>query len=596
MANAKLVNLEWLQQNVPCQQACPVLTNAGGYVSLIAQGRYEEAYQLAEAPNPLASICGHICAAPCEKACRRGGIDEPVAIRALKRFVAERHGVYSKTGRQRIVSRLRNPRKPTGDRVAVVGGGPAGLSAAWDLAALGYRVTIFEAAPVAGGMLALGIPEYRLPRYVVNSQIEAVISRGVELKTGLRLGRDFSVSDLKREGFQAVFVAIGAHKSRELRIDGIHLDGVLNGVDFLLNANLNYRVNLGRKVLVVGGGNVAIDVARSVIRFDGNGADYQSPEKYLTAAVDVARQAVRMGAEVHLVCLEARDEMPAFSSEVEEAEHEGIAIHNRLGPKRILGEGGRVIGLETIRVKSVFDAAGRFNPAFCPNTEAPMFADTVILAIGQSSDLSWIAPEDEIGVTRQGTIQVERGTLQSTAPGVFAGGDVAFGPRNVIEAVADGRRAAMAIDRYIRAEECPKEPNVSIVVFPSKTYRPPEDFDCIPRQSVPVQPLERRIGVAEVEMGYPEEQARLEARRCLQCWVNTIFEGAQAFGSQCILCGGCVDVCPEKCLELTHFDGGSVMIKDETRCLRCALCERRCPVDCITMESFLCEEASYVRQ
>ncbi|MBI3683878.1 MAG: FAD-dependent oxidoreductase, partial [Acidobacteria bacterium] len=389
----RLVNLEWLEQNVPCFQACPVKTQAGRYCALIAEGRFEEAHALTEEPNPLAAICGHVCAAPCEEACRRGKLDQPVAIRALKRFVAERFGPYSKLGRQRIVARMRAPKKLTGPKVAIVGAGPAGLAAATDLAKLGYRVTIFEAAPVAGGMLALGIPEYRLPRYVIQAQVDAVVSLGVELKLNTRLGREFLLRDLWEQDYAAVFLAIGAHRSRELRLEGADLDGVLHGVDFLLNANLNYRVDLGRKVLVVGGGNVAVDVARSVLRF--NGEEYEEPDRYLHAAFDVARSALRLGArDVSLVCLESRQEMPAFQDEVHEAEREGIVIHNSLGPKRIVGDNGRLTGLETIDVKSVFDALGRFNPEFYPNTEKIIAAETVILAIGQTSDLSFIEPED----------------------------------------------------------------------------------------------------------------------------------------------------------------------------------------------------------
>ncbi|MBI1788969.1 MAG: FAD-dependent oxidoreductase [Acidobacteria bacterium] len=614
----RLVNLEWLEQNVPCFQACPVKTQAGRYCALIAEGRFEEAYTVAEDPNPLAAVCGHICAAPCETACRRGRLDQPVAIRALKRFVAEQFGPYSKLGRQHIVSRMRAPRKLTGPKVAVAGAGPAGLSAAVDLAKLGYRAVIFEAAPVAGGMLALGIPEYRLPRYIIQAQVDFVLSLGVELKLNSRLGRDFFLADLWQEGYAAAFLAIGAHRSRELHIEGAHLDGVLHGVDFLLNANLNYRVDLGRKVVVVGGGNVAVDVARSVLRF--NGAEYMEPDRYLHAAIDAARFALRMGArEVALVCLESRQEMPAFQDEVQEAELEGIVIHNSLGPKRILGENGRVVGLETIAVKSVFDHLGRFNPEFYPNTEETVPAETVILAIGQNSDLSFVQPEDGLALTPRGTIQVDPSTLATSNPRVFAGGDVAFGPRNVIRAVAEGRRAAASIHALITGHKPAPTPSVSVAVFPPGAWKRDLAYESCPRVKVPMLPVERRIGVAEIELGYNTAQAMREGNRCLQCWVNTILEGTEETGSECILCRGCVDVCPEDCLELApaHWltgggqrladeienefqaelgrDGkgiASVMIKNEERCIRCGLCEQRCPVDCITMESFLMESAA----
>ena len=609
----KLVNLEWLEQNVPCFQACPVKTQAGRYCALIAEGRFEEAYAMAEDPNPLAAICGHVCAAPCETACRRGRIDQPVAIRALKRFVAEQFGPYSKLGRQRIVSRMRAPKKLAGPKIAVIGAGPAGLSAATDLAKLSYRVNMFESAPVAGGMLALGIPEYRLPRYIVEAQVDAVLSPGVELKLNSRLGRDFLLRDLWEQDYAAVFLAVGAHRSRALHLDGNDLDGVLHGVDFLLNANLNYRVDLGRKLLVVGGGNVAVDVARSVLRFDSD--DYPQPD--LHAAFDVARSALRMGArEVALVCLEARPEMLAFHGEVEEAESEGIVIHNSRGPKRILGENGRVVGLETVAVKSVFDARGRFNPEFYPSSETTLQAETVILAIGQTSDLSFIEPEDGLVLTPRGTIAVDS-TLATSDPRVFAGGDVAFGPRNVIDAVADGRRAAASIHELLAGGAPAASRSVRIDVFPHGTWKRDQTFESSPRVRVPTQPIDRRIGVSEIELGYTLEQAMREGNRCLQCWVNTIFEGTEESGSECILCGGCVDVCPENCLEIAPADWldadgealalleeqspagvfapgkgfATLLIKNEESCTRCGLCEQRCPVRCITMESFLVEAA-----
>ncbi len=620
----KGVNLEWLRRNIPCQQACPVQTNAGGYCHLIALGRYEEAYALAAQPNPLASVCGHICAAPCEEACRREALDEPVAIRALKRFVSERYGVYSKPGRLITVNQLRTVRRaaeegpPKGD-VAIIGAGPAGLAAAHDLALLGHRPVIFEAAKVPGGMLYLGIPEYRLPRYIIHAQADYIESLGVTFCYGKRLGRDFSLDDLRRQGFRAIFIAIGAHKSRELSIEGVNLDGVFNGIDYLLNANLNYRVDVGDKVVVIGGGNVAIDVARSVLRFQTVDEEYSTAGTMRTA-MDVARSAMRFGAkEVTLACLEPREQMPAFRSEVEDAEREGIFIRDSVGPKRILGQGGVVRGVEFLRVKSVFDADGRFNPTFYPHSEEVIECDTVILAIGQQPDLSFLGEDSGIAATPRGTIAVDPDTLATSAPDVFAGGDVAFGPRNVIAAVADGRKAAASIHRLLTGKS-PAPPEHKIFIFPRGAFQPLDEYDRFPRQPVPALPIERRIGIAEVELGYDEPTARIEASRCLRCWVNTIFEGAEEAGSECILCGGCVDVCPEYCIELVSAERMSaspelagelaaefglpgqgqalageiqaVMIKDETKCIRCGLCERRCPVGCITMESFLESEGA----
>ena len=597
MEQVKLVNPDWLRSNFPCRAACPVGTEAGRYVNLIAQGRYREAYRVAREPNPFASICGRICAAPCEDACRRGKIDAPLSIRALKRFVCERYGVESMidVGRIREIIGPALPRRE--EKVAVVGAGPAGMSAAHDLALLGYRVAVFEAQSVPGGMLRLGIPEYRLPRELVRMEINVILSLGVDLRLNQRMGRDFSLRDL-REGFDAVFLAVGAHKSRDLRIEGVGLDGVLRGVDFLLNVNMGYKVYLGERVVVIGGGNVALDVARTVAR--------QEPPVSLTAArmveaLDVARMAVRFGArEVHVVCLESREEMPADPLEVEEAEKERITLHPRRGPARILGEGGKVAGLETLDVASVFDEAGRFNPKFTPGTERVLPADSIIMAIGQASDLSFLSPEDGLTVTPRGTLQVDRETLATTAPGVYVGGDVAFGPRIAIEAVADGKRAARSIDAYLRGGEGGRREVFEVIVHDTITYRQAEDFEKVSRQPVPSLPIDRRIGVAQVELGYDETTAVREARRCLRCWINTVFEGREEFGSECILCGGCADVCPESCIELVASGRvdrtgagsdvpdliGTILVKDEEKCIRCGLCARRCPVGCVAMEGF----------
>src|SRR5471032_982538 len=259
----KKVDRDWLNSNFPCMMACPAGTNAGRYVALIAEGQFEEAYRWAREPNPMASVCGRVCAHPCETACRRGAIDKPIAIRALKRFLTERYGPESR----HPLAMHREPVPKLPYRVAVVGSGPVGLSAAHDLAIMGYPVTIFDAAPVAGGMLRLGIPEYRLPRSVVDAQIREILEVGdVTLKLNSAAGRDYTISGLRSQGFDAVVIAVGAHRSRDLSIPGVDLDGVHKGIDFLLNANLGYRFNIGKKVVVIGGGNVAMDVARSAAR------------------------------------------------------------------------------------------------------------------------------------------------------------------------------------------------------------------------------------------------------------------------------------------------------------------------------------------
>lgn len=628
----KLVDLEWLESNFPCMQACPVHTQAGRYVSLIAQGRYEEAYRYARTPNPFASICGRVCGHPCETACRRGHFDLPISIRALKRFVTERCGPESRHPVDVFEGTARVTRP---EKVAVIGSGPAGMSAAHDLALLGYQVTIFEAAAVPGGMLHLGIPEYRLPRDVLQAQIREILDLGPVLKLNMRLGKEFSLEDLRRQGFKAVLMAFGLHRSRELNLPGHELDGVVKGIDFLLNVNLGYRFEVGKQVVVIGGGNVAIDVARSAMREQQKtGGDSALPDALTSSEADVAmkefmdvsRAALRMGArEVQLVCLESREEMPASEEEIHEGLLEGMQLRPSLGPQQFIGKNGKLIGLEVVRCISVFDENRRFSPKFEAGTESVIPCDTAILAIGQSSDVSFLKPEDKIEVTRQGTLKIDPETLMTTAPGIFAAGDVAFGPRLVINAVADGKKAAVEIDRFLRGADW-KAPEKYVQITVLNHHEMAARYDEYSRLEVPTLPIERRTGVAEVETGYTEAEARAEASRCLQCWINTVFEGHEASASECILCGGCVDVCPENCLSLVPLktlafaeDGrqrlaselpfrgidlqhvspeqlgtidGSVMLKDETICIRCGLCAERCPVNTISMEAFEVFEGS----
>jgi formate dehydrogenase (NADP+) beta subunit len=622
----KFVDLEWLDANFPCMAGCPVHTEAGRYVALIEEGRYREAYHVARRPNPFASICGRICAAPCEPSCRRGKIDQPIAIRALKRFVCERFGVESMIDLDKLREVFGKTVKRNGIKVAVVGGGPAGLSCAHDLALLGYEVTVFEAQSVAGGMLRLGIPEYRLPRELIRLEINAILSLGVELKLNLAIGRDFTIADLKRQGYRAIFVAIGAHKSRDLRIEGVEYDGVVRAVDYLLNVNLGYRVELGNKVVVIGGGNVAIDVARTAARQEKTELGQVTE---VSEALDVARSAVRFGAkEVHLVCLEDWHEMPATKEEIEDALEERVHIHTRKGPAKILGKDGKVLGLQTIDCVSVFDAAGKFNPQFVPGSEQILDADTIIMAIGQTSDLTWVQPGDNIDLTPRNTISVDPKTLATSAPGIYAGGDVSFGPRNAIDAIANGKKAAQSIHSFLTQESggevelLLRDREVEIVVARTPDFNREWHYERDNRVPVPSLPIDRRIGVAQIELGYDEEQAYREASRCLHCWENTIFnERGESTGSECILCGGCVDICPESCIALLTLDRvevdgdvaaeltvqydvvirgetketiGSVMIKDENVCIRCGLCAKRCPVGCITMEGYFVSETRQI--
>lgn len=494
------------------------------------------------------------------------------------------------------------------ERIAVIGSGPAGLACAHDLALMGYPVTIFEASPVAGGMLRLGVPEYRLPRALIQLEVNAILSLGVELKTNARLGRDFTLADLKEQGFTAIFLGVGAMRSRELTIPGVELDGVLRGIDYLLNINLGYKVEMGQHVVVIGGGNVALDVARTAAR-GGEQANLQR-NLSIVQALDVARSAIRFGARKVTVCsLESESEMPAAKEEMEEAAKEGIRFLHRVGPKRLVGEKGTVTGIEFLKVSRVFDETGRFSPQFIEGSETIFPTDTVIIAIGQTGDFSFLRPEDGVE-TRGGRILIDPDTLATTASGVWAGGDAAFGPRIAINAIADGKRGASSIDEHFRGVRRPEQ-DVAVEIDLHSRYERDLDFEGIPRQKPPTRPISRRIGIAEVEECFEEREARLEGKRCLHCWTNTIFEQDPRAGTECILCGGCQDICPEDCIEILPValvtdpppevwelapileNGkrvGSIFIKDEETCIRCGLCARRCPVGTITMQSFHTKE------
>ena len=592
---------EYFDKNIPCRAACPIHTECGRYVQAIGISKDEEAYLLARAPNPFAYVLGRICAHPCEDACRRGKIDEPIAICALKRYVTDRHNL----GAGHDPARKDLPPAPRrGKKVAIVGAGVCGLTCAHDLALLGYSVKIFESAPVPGGMLYLGIPHFRLPREIIKMEVDNILALGVTLQTRMMLGRDVSLAQLRSQ-YDAVLLATGLNKGRELSIPGAHLAGVYNGIDFLINVNLGYEIELGKRVAVVGGGNVAIDVARAAVRLVqeswASGAAESGAES-LQPALDAARMALRSGAEqVSLVSLESREQMPAWKGEVQEAEQEGIAVDNGWGPKEIVGLDGVVVGLRLRRCVSVFDENGRFNPAFS-DEEKVIPCDSVVLAIGQQADLSFLSGDEGIQVTPRGILKIDE-NLMTTAPGVFAGGDVAFGPRVLVEAVANGHKAARSIHVHLSGKSQKTTLN-RFRIF--QDWEMPRGFLRIPRQIMPVLPANRRIGIAEVELGFDEAQGRAEGLRCLKCQVNTIFDG-----SKCILCAGCVDVCPESCLRLVdlaqlqgddRYDAlirarygvsaaelpagrAGAIIKNEEKCIRCGLCAQRCPTSAITMEA-----------
>ncbi len=661
---------------VKCQEACPVYTNSRGYVTAVARGELELGFEISHDPNPLSTICGRICGAPCETACRRGVIGpdfEPIAIRPLKRILTERYGpeagqrlpgvnlaapgetafislddipggdymappperrVMPGEGSQSQYSRVRWSREKlkelaaTGGRktgkVAVIGAGPASLTVAHDLAQLGHQVVIFESGPKTGGMMRYGVPVYRIDQQAMDAEINSILQLGVEIRFNTPIGRDITLADLRRD-YDAVFLGIGLMEGRKLNVDGADLDGVITAVDLLLNYNLGYKVELGKRVIVVGGGDVAMDAARTALRLGQASAEQKAAlgetearseeeSDAVHAALDVARTALRLGvASVEMIALESWDELPASRFEIEEALEEGITVNPRLGPNRVIGQAGRVTGLEVIEVESVFDENRRFSPKFRPGTERMMECDTVILAIGQRANLEALGGADDVIISPRGLLQVNPDTGQTTAADVFAGGDVAYGPRLIISAVRDGHIAALGIDQRIQTRTFKIETVSHWTNLPGHTMF--KDWTKKPRTRVPNLPVDRRTGVSVIELGYSVEEGAEQGSRCLECSVNTIFDG-----TKCILCNGCVDVCPWDCLKIVRIDemvgdetlqkvvetqlGAPIetwaqeqvptvaaMLKDDQACTRCALCARRCPTGAITMEAFRFEES-----
>ena len=614
---ARVADQEYWREQIKCQYACPVHTDARGYVRAIAAGDYEQAYLIARGPNPLASLCGRICGAPCEAACRRGTIDQPISIRALKRFVCEKFGSDARkdAGRElfpylknknetrqcddleelsHLLEFLANARfpKPTGERIAIIGSGPAGLAAGHDLALMGFRPTILEMEPQPAGMLYTGVPGYRLPRDLIRAEVAVIQSLGVEIRCNTQVGKDVSFADLRRD-FAAVIIACGAKRSRALPIPNADAIGVMGGVDFLRDVSLGKEVSLGQRVIVIGGGNVAYDVARTVLR----------QEEY-----DVSRTAARMAGvrQVNLVCLESLEEMPADTVEILEGQEEGVTRYNSWGPREVLvneRNGQKFVrGVKFARCTQVYDENKRFAPKFDESTTTEIEGDTVLLSVGQSADLSFIdAQRDGIEMRSPQQIVNDPATCATSTPGVFIAGDIAYGPRLMIHAIASGKQAARSVYRFLRgAEIAPEEIQFH---FPVEQYKREKHYERRLRLHIPTRSAEERLKSpsALVEIGYDEEQARLEAGRCLDCGINTIFDG-----ERCILCGGCVDVCPTVCLKLVSFDrlaltpeletattelhldpsDLSAIIKDEERCIRCGLCAERCPTTAITMEQF----------
>jgi NADH-quinone oxidoreductase subunit F len=474
--------------DAPCQNACPADQNAWGYVTLISEGKFKEAIALIKEANPLPAVLGRVCVHPCENKCRRAQVDEAVSICALKRFAAD-------TDMNSSLSYRPQPEAPKDKKVAVIGAGPAGLAGAYFLALKGYKVTIFEALPVAGGMLAVGIPDYRLPKEILNKEIKGITDLGVEIKYNTRLGKDITTEKLFTDGYSAVLMATGAHKGQKLRIDGEDATGVIDGVTFLRSVNLKETEKVNGKVAVIGGGNVAIDAARSALRL---GAD-----------------------EVSILYRRDKDDMPAYKEEVEDAEKEGIKIYILVAPNKIVTEGKKAVGVECTRMKlGKFDKGGRRTPEPVTNSEFIINADMVIAAIGQTPDLSYLNGEG-VKVTKSNTIEVNKKRLATGKEGIFAAGDNVRGPATAVEAVGDGKKAAMAIDEFLGGDGKPMNAYRNELIHMVVGYNETEYQKERARVAMPHLPVGKRSKTfTEVVLGYQADAAVEEAKRCLHCYLR----------------------------------------------------------------------------
>lgn len=487
----------------PCKTACPAHIAVQGYIRLAAQGRYVEALELIKKENPFPAVCGRICPRGCESACTRGDVDSPVAIDEIKRFIADKELSEA----TRFVPKKRHD---YGKKIAVIGGGPAGLSCAYYLAIDGYAVTVFEKQQKVGGMLTLGIPAFRLEKDVVNAEIDILKELGVEFKLGVEVGRDKTILQLREEGFVGFYLAIGAQAGRRLGLEGEDAEGVISGVEFLRRINLGESLTLGGEVVVVGGGNVAIDVARAASRVGA--------------------------AKVRMFCLEDRAGMPALPEEIAEAEAEGIEINNSWGPNRIVTENGRVTGIEFKKCVSVFDENHRFAPKYDESELLLVKAEHLLTSIGQSIDWGELLNGTQVKLKPNGTVIADSLTYQTAEPDIFAGGDVYTGPRFAIDAIAAGKQGAISLHRAV-------QPGQSLVFGRDRREYTELDksntiisgFDTTPRQQA--GHTDKNGGFKDGRLSFTEEQMQKETERCLGCGAVVIDE------YKCIGCGQCTTKC-----------------------------------------------------
>lgn len=582
-------DLDYYLRQIDCRDGCPVNTDPRGYMIALHQGNYLEGYKIARGPNPFASICGMICGAPCETTCRRDRVDKTLTIRAQKRFLDEWWG-FSKEAHVKSLemSYARgsvNP-VPNGLKVACIGAGVASMTCAHDLLRLGYAVDVYEMMPLTGGMLTYGVPPYRLKNDIVFNECYAIEYLGAKMHYNTKVGRDITLQELQ-ERYDAVFIGVGLWKSRDLPIPGAEGADIIRGIEYLRVRCIERQWKIGENMIVVGGGNVAFDVARSSVR---NGAK-----------------------KVTMVCLESRDEQTADEFEIEDGMQEGITIHNRLMPLAVeRDEEGKVKGLRVQKIYSLFDYTGRFAPKPVPDSEFVIPCDTIALAIGQMMDMSLFNGWDKKDqlIMDRGVIKTDRGTGRTSVKGIYAGGDAAFGAALFITGIRHGQEAARSIDTDLRGATPYQE-----FVGEFTEISPMRNKYYLKAQwGLPaMQPAAKRIhNLDMVEHNYTPEEAHEQSSRCLQCHINPVFDG-----TLCIKCNGCVDVCPCNCLKLIpipklnldlgegnlraavdNFYGvdsaqlsdedlatmGSAMLKDEDLCIRCGLCAEKCPTQAVTMD------------
>ncbi|MDC7235318.1 MAG: FAD-dependent oxidoreductase [Spirochaetales bacterium] len=510
----------------PCKAECPAHIGIQGYIKLASQGRYDEALELIKQENPFPAVCGRICPRKCESACTRGDIDDPIAIDDIKKFIAEKE----LKGENRFIPRIKHD---YGKKIAVVGAGPAGLSCAYYLAVDGYKVTVFEKQNALGGMMTLGIPSFRLEKNVVNAEIDILKDLGVTFKTGVEVGTDVTLKDLRSQGYEAFFLAIGAQGGRKLNIPGEGAEGVISGVDFLCNVNLGTAGELKGKTVVIGGGNVAIDVARTAVRV---GSD-----------------------KVHMFCLENRESMPALEEEVEEALAEEIGINNSWGPVQILTDNGRVKAVEFRKCLSVLDDKGRFNPVYDDKDTMIVEADHVLISVGQSIEWGTILDDSKVELNPNNSVKADAKTLQTAEEDIFAGGDALTGPRFAIDAIALGKEAAISIHRFV-------QPGQDLLLGRTiRDYRSfdkeslnLEGYDRIPRETTAhVSAAASRETFQDLRGTFTEEQIKKETERCLGCGATVTDE------FMCLGCGVCTTKCKFDAISLVRkYDEEGVDLAD----------------------------------